>query len=36
VRSGPCNGWDLWHYMDDTGVLSPIDVLREKIRKGEY
>ena len=35
VRSGPCNGWDIWHYEDDRGDLKPIDRLREIIRKGK-
>ncbi len=35
VRSGPCNGWDIWHYKDDSGDLKPIDRLREIIRKGK-
>jgi modification methylase len=27
-----CNGWDLWHYQDEDGLLQPIDRLREIIR----
>lgn len=27
-----CNGWEHWYFEDDTGKLSVIDVLREKIR----
>jgi modification methylase len=36
VDNGPCNGWDLWHFSDVTGKMLPIDILREKIRKGNY
>jgi modification methylase len=28
-----CNGWDHWYYEDETGVLAPIDALREKVRQ---
>ncbi len=36
VSNGPCNGWDLWYYQDTNGKLQPIDILREKIRKGNH
>jgi modification methylase len=29
----PCNGWEHWYFMDDSGEMQPIDVLREKVRK---
>jgi DNA modification methylase len=29
-----CNGWEHWHYEDESGVLAPIDVLRELVRSG--
>jgi modification methylase len=32
VRNGPSNGWDLWFYQDENGVLNPIDQLRDVIR----
>jgi modification methylase len=34
VQSAPaCNGWTYWHFKSDRG-LTPIDVLREKVRAG--
>ena len=34
VQSIPaCNGWTYWHFKTDRG-LSPIDVLRAKVRAG--
>lgn len=27
-----CNGWDHWHYEDETGQLAPIDALRQRVR----
>lgn len=35
VGGSPCNGWDLWHYIDASGKLEPIDKLRESFRKRE-
>lgn len=33
LHPGPCNGWQLWYYLDTkTGTRQPIDVLRQKIR----
>jgi modification methylase len=32
VNGSPCNGWDLWHYQDEAGILQPIDKLRQKVR----
>ncbi|GAB4438151.1 MAG: adenine-specific DNA-methyltransferase CcrM [Chloroflexi bacterium OHK40] len=29
-----CNGWEHWHYEDESGVLAPIDTLRERARAG--
>ena len=34
VQAAPaCNGWTYWHFKSDRG-LTPIDVLREKVRAG--
>jgi modification methylase len=34
MQSAPaCNGWTYWHFKSDRG-LTPIDVLREKVRAG--
>ena len=30
---GPCNGWECWYFEDSAGALSPIDRLREQLRK---
>jgi len=35
VGNGPCNGWDLWYYLDKNGKLQPIDTLREIVRNGK-
>jgi modification methylase len=36
MQSAPaCNGWTYWHFKSDRG-LTPIDVLREKVRAGMY
>ena len=32
IRHGPCNGWDVWFYKDETGKKIAIDELREKLR----
>lgn len=33
VLPGPCNGWELWHYWDETSQQRrPIQVLRERLR----
>jgi DNA modification methylase len=29
-----CNGWEHWHYEDESGQLAPIDALRERVREG--
>jgi hypothetical protein len=35
IRQGPCNGWDLWYYLDaETGERRPIDHLRQLFRDG--
>lgn len=34
LRSGPANGWKLWHYLDpQTSTRQPIDLLRERYLK---
>jgi modification methylase len=34
IRQGPCNGWDLWYYLDEeTGERHPIDALRQIFRE---
>jgi modification methylase len=33
LQGTPCNGWDHWFYADRGGVLHPIDVLRQQLRK---
>lgn len=33
VFGGPMNGWEVWSFRDDAGVLQKIDVLRERIRE---
>lgn len=37
LKNAPsCNGWVHWHYVDEaSGKPQPIDVLREKVRRGE-
>lgn len=33
LRSGPCNGWELWYYQDaESGLRLPINELRIKLR----
>ncbi len=32
IQSAPCNGWEHWHYKDETGALVVIDALRQKFR----
>lgn len=33
IQTGPANGWDLWHYLDEeTGSYQPLDYLRQKLR----
>jgi site-specific DNA-methyltransferase (adenine-specific) len=35
IHQGPCNGWDLWYYVDaETGERRPIDHLRQLFRDG--
>ena len=29
----PCNGWDVWFYEESDGSLTPIDHLRQELRK---
>ena len=34
IQGAPCNGWDLWHYLDaDSGERRPIDHLRQILRE---
>ncbi len=35
LTGAPCNGWEHWHYETESGELLPIDVLRERLRRGE-
>ncbi len=36
LRTGPCNGWELWYYRDqETGELRTINELRQRLRKAD-
>ena len=33
MSGNPCNGWSVWHYVDDSGTIRPVDYLRTELRK---
>lgn len=34
AQTPSCNGWEHWHYLDDTEQFQPINLLRQRIRGG--